>query len=177
MDPLIIGIVKAIDYVFFASGRKRKAEQSKRAAAQADAAYRAQRCCVSCNTEVVTGASFCQRCGGRTFTTRGNLLAKAAEEQTRKNAIEEQRKAIERANKETERRAQARRDAARKRCREFSSFRYCASCNSALEAAFQFCTSCGSAAQPLPLVYAVQFAVDEFPDLVSNETDFKRLVK
>ena len=184
MDPLTIGIVKAIDAVFFARKRKQKAEQRKQEAARAaqeaaraDAAYRAQRCCTSCSSEVAIDAAFCQRCGGNAFTTRETLLAKAAEEQKRKNAIDEQRKATERANKEAERRERARRDAARTRCREFASFRYCAACRITLEATYSFCTTCGAGTDSLPIRYAVQYAADEFPDLVSNETDFNRLVK
>src|SRR5438128_2390642 len=150
MAPVIIAIVRSVDYLFFAPGRRRRKEERQQAAARAEAAHRAQRCCTACNAEVAQGVQFCHRCGSSTFVTRGSLLDHAAAEQERKAAEREQRATFERTRKEEERARRAHHDAVRKRCRYISALRYCAPCNVALEATHKFCSTCGAATEHLP---------------------------
>ena len=67
-------------------------------------------------------------------------------------------------------------EGARRRCREFRDLRYCACCHLALDVAHSFCEKCGTATEPLPTTYALEYARDEFPDLVESREDFDRLV-
>lgn len=55
--------------------------------------------------------------------------------------------------------------------------RYCPDCHLALEASQIFCEGCGESSEPLPALYALNYAMNEFPDLVSTREDFDRLVE
>ena len=67
-------------------------------------------------------------------------------------------------------------EGARRRCREFRDLRYCAWCHLAMDVTHSFCEKCGNASEPLPTTYALEYARDEFPDLVETREDFDRLV-
>lgn len=65
---------------------------------------------------------------------------------------------------------------ARLRCREFHDLRYCARCHLALQAFESLCEHCGEATEPLPSIYALEYAREEFPDLVEARADFDKLI-
>jgi hypothetical protein len=65
---------------------------------------------------------------------------------------------------------------ARLRCREFRDLRYCTGCHLALPVFQSFCAHCGGTTEPLPSVYALEYARSEFPDLVESREDFDRLL-
>jgi heterodisulfide reductase subunit B len=54
--------------------------------------------------------------------------------------------------------------------------RYCPACHLALEASQIFCERCGQSSVPLPSMYAVNYAMSEFPDFVATREDFDRLI-
>ena len=160
--PLLVIAVRAVDAVFFKPARKRR-----------EAEYLAQRFCCACNAEVDPDAAFCQNCGKAAFTTRGAILEKAAAEKRERKAQQRQRAAVERQRREQDARVRA----ARSRCREVLSFRYCAGCHVGLGANHSFCRTCGRPTADLPIAYAVQIAQNEFPDVISNQDKFKRFVE
>lgn len=82
-----------------------------------------------------------------------------------------------RSRKEQARQHRIRSAMARARCREFMELRYCPQCHLALEAAELFCKDCREASGPLPAAYAVEYARNEFPDLVATREDFDRLMR
>lgn len=65
---------------------------------------------------------------------------------------------------------------ARLRCREFRELRYCMRCHLALQPFESLCEHCGEATEPLPSVYALDYAREEFPDLVETREDFDKLI-
>jgi hypothetical protein len=65
---------------------------------------------------------------------------------------------------------------ARIRCREIRELRYCAPCHLTVQPFQSFCEHCTQATEPLPSVYALEYARAEFPDLVETRDDFDRLV-
>jgi hypothetical protein len=65
---------------------------------------------------------------------------------------------------------------ARQRCREFRELRYCARCHLALQAFQSICEHCGEATEPLPSAYALDYAREEFPDLVESREDYDKLI-
>ncbi len=55
--------------------------------------------------------------------------------------------------------------------------RYCPACHLALEASQIFCEGCREPTEPLPAIYALNYAMTEFPEHVSTREDFDRLIE
>ncbi len=90
--------------------------------------------------------------------------------------IFDDRKRPSNADAEHERQRRAYLSAAKRRCLEYRELRYCEACHHSMHAFVSFCEKCGSATEPLPAVFAVEYASAEFPDLVKSRDDFDRLI-
>ena len=75
------------------------------------------------------------------------------------------------------RRKEATLEKAQMRCREFRELRYCPDCHLAFQTIHSFCDRCTNATEPLPSIYALEYAREEFPDLVATREDFDRLLE
>ena len=75
-----------------------------------------------------------------------------------------------------DRRKEAYLQKARMRCRELRELRYCPDCHLAFQTIHSFCDRCPNATEPLPSGYALEYAREEFPDLVATREDFDRLL-
>lgn len=76
-----------------------------------------------------------------------------------------------------DRRMKASMQKARTRCRELRELRYCPDCHLAFQTIHSFCDRCANATEPLPSGYALEYAREEFPDLVATREDFDRLLE
>ena len=86
------------------------------------------------------------------------------------------RKKVPDVDAEQERKWLAYLSSAKKRCLEYRELRYCESCHHSMHAFVSFCERCGSATEPLPAVFAVEYAMAEFPDIVKSREDFDKLI-
>ena len=147
---------------------------------------RATPCCASCGTKVSLGIAFCHLCGSSNMTNRGIFTDLEAENKVRlekeaaaKRTVEEAKKreqlGRERREKEQRQAERERHQAAKQRCQELLAWRYCEPCHATFESTHRFCTGCGQPTQDLPKVFALEYAQQEYPDLITDQTKFDRL--
>ena len=195
---------KEIERIALAAEQARIEQKRANEVRREDMRQRSQRCCGACAIVVGADAAFCHSCGASGITTVGEIRdKKQVADQLREKKIETERKreqdikdvAVRVAEQERQRklmeerarceelekqkqevlRRNERREAARARCLELLVTRYCPHCNAAYSPKHRYCTACGTATEPFHERWAYDYAREEFPDIITNESDFKKI--